>query len=141
MDTLYASLGQFYFTTHSNAPPTFIQVIGWTKGAERPEAKRRYVYVRKVPFILQHGYGGGKWEFDDDAIKQYATEITEPIHNPKAGDGNAIVIDGAHFLRYHSITVPLKQFDFAPIQIPVPSAQEKLSDEEPQVDITLSDST
>jgi len=109
MDTLYSALGKFYFIAHNNSPPTFLQVVGWTKGAERPEAKRQYVYVRKVPLVVRHGLGRGHWEFDDNIIKKYAMEITTPIH--KSVDGNAIIIGGAHFLRYQGITVPQKTFD------------------------------
>ena len=121
METLHASLGQFYFITHSNAPPTFLQVVGWTKGAERPDAKRRYVYVRKVPLHIQNGLGGGHWQFDETIIKKYAGDITKPLHKSTRAlvDGNAIIIDGAHFLRYQSITVPLRSFDFAPVAIPM----------------------
>nr|QBK87313.1 MAG: hypothetical protein LCMAC201_02230 [Marseillevirus LCMAC201] len=115
METLHTSLGQFYFTTHSNSPPTFLQVVGWTKGAERPDAKRRYVYVRKVPLQICGGLNGsGRWEFDEDLIKRYATDITKSVHKSTDTlvDGNAIIIDGAHFLRYQSITIPLRRFDF-----------------------------
>nr|QBK87746.1 MAG: hypothetical protein LCMAC202_00820 [Marseillevirus LCMAC202] len=122
METLRASLGQFYFTTHSNAPPTFLQVVGWTKGAERHNAKRRYVYVRKVPLHIQNSIGGsGYWQFDEDVIKRYAADIIKPVHKSTQTlvDGNAIIIDGAHFLRYQSITVPLRYFDYAPVIIPL----------------------
>lgn len=119
METLYSALGQFYFTTHSNSPPTFLQVVGWTKRAEQPDSKRRYVYVRKVPMNIIHSYGGGKWDFDQELITQFAAQITNPVHKPDPVlvTGNAIIIEGAHFLRYQSITIPLKKFSFAAIRI------------------------
>ncbi len=118
METLQSALGQFYFQTHASCPPTFLQVVGWTKGAERPEAKRRYVYVRKVPLNVSHSFGGGEWQFDSEVIKKYATEITKPIHKSKdlKVNGNAIVIPGAHFLRYQGQTVPQYKFDFIPMR-------------------------
>ncbi len=125
MDTLQSALGQFYFQTHASCPPTFLQVVGWTKGAERPEAKRHYVYVRKVPLKIIHSFGGGEWQFDEEVIKKYATEITKPIHKSTGSlvSGNAIVILGAHFLRYQSQTVPHRKFDFAPVMITFPQEQ------------------
>ena len=112
MDTLYSALGQFYFTIHSNSPPTFLQVVGWTKGAESPDAKRRYVYVRKVPLNVNHQLNRGSWTFNNEIIQQYATEIKTPVHkNTPLVDGNAIIIDGGHFLRYQSTTVPQQVFD------------------------------
>ena len=115
METLYAALGQFYFAEHLNSPPTFVQVVGWTKGAQGDNCKRRYVYIRNVPIVVIHGYGGGRWEFDADIIKSYATEIKKPVHQPTLSlvSGNAIIIDGAHYLRYQSITLSLKIFDYA----------------------------
>jgi hypothetical protein len=133
MNTLYATLGQFYFTTHTNTPPTFLQVIGWTKGAEQPTAKRLYVYVRKVPLVVSHGRCGGCWEFDNNIIEKYASEITTPVRkNTPQVDGNAIVIEGAHFIRYQSITVPQKTFEFAPISIPKP---DPIPEPDPELDI------
>ncbi len=133
MDTLHAALGQFYFTTHTNAPPTFLQVIGWTKGAEQPNTKRHYVYVRKVPLVVRHGLCGGRWEFDNNIIEKYASEITTPVRkNTPQVDGNAIVIEGAHFIRYQSITVQQKTFEFAPVSIPEP---DPIPDPDPELDI------
>jgi hypothetical protein len=112
METLQDSLGQFYLSEHSNSPPTFVQVVGWTPAAERPEAKRRHVYVRHVPLKITTKFGGGgKWEYDNDAINRYRDEIKEPIAKPseKGVDGNAIMIDGAHFLRYQSRTLSIRK--------------------------------
>ena len=127
MDTLYAALGQFYFTTHFNSPPTFLQVIGWTKGAEHPDTKRHYVYVRKVPLIHEHSCGRGTWEFDTDLIKRYAATIKTPIHKNVdcIVDGNAIVIDGANFIRFQSITVPQKLFEYARVTVHQPEPVKK----------------
>lgn len=110
METLQASLGQFYFQAHNNTPPTFLQVTGWTKGAEREETKRLYVYVRKVPLRVHNYMGNGEWLFDEEIIQKYATEITSPIHDNKNKlvDGNAIIIPGGDFLRYQGVTVPKK---------------------------------
>lgn len=104
METLQTALGKFYFASHINKPPTFLQVVGWTAGAERPDAKRRYVYVRKVPLHINHAHTGGSWEIDYDIIKEFATQVKSP--NEIKHDGNAIIIDGAHFLRHQSETIP-----------------------------------
>lgn len=132
MDTLYSALGQFYFATHYNTPPTFLQVVGWTKGAENSDAKRQYVYVRKVPLRIKQNVNGGQWEFDENVIKNYAVEIKTPIRKHSGiVAGNAIVIEGAHFIRYQGMTVPIQKFDYAPVSvcIPVKNVETELLDE------------
>jgi 5-formaminoimidazole-4-carboxamide-1-beta-D-ribofuranosyl 5'-monophosphate synthetase len=112
MEILQTSLGKFYFLAHDNAPPTFLQVIGWTRGAERENVHKLYVYVRKVPLKIYNYMGNGNWEYDYNIIKEFKNEIVSPIHNSnnKLVDGNAIIIPNGNILRYQSLTIPLKNF-------------------------------
>lgn len=112
MDILKSSLGQFYFAERTNRPPILVQVVGWTKGAESPVAKRRYVYVRKVPLNINHQITArGEWEFDYNLVEKYASEIKEPLKtNSRIVDGNAIIID-SNFLRFQGETLTLKSFN------------------------------
>ena len=108
MENLTRAFRQFYFTEHNNNPPTFLQVIGWTYKAEVESTIRRYVYVRKVPLIIDNGLSGGSWSFDYNIIENYKTDIPEPLKTNVPGlvTGNAILIDGADFIRYGGVTVP-----------------------------------
>jgi len=108
-DMLFESLGKFYFEAHLHCPPTFLQVVGWTKGAEKENAKRLHVYVRKVPMLIKNSPTGGFWNIDYDIVKQYKSEIITPIYNNKSPlvSGTAIIIPDGKFLRYSGITVPI----------------------------------
>lgn len=109
MDLLNSVLGKFYFLEHNRLSPTFVQIVGWTKKAEE-DVKRRYVYVRKVPLIIERGNNGGQWSFDHSIIKKYKMEIIEPVHNRcDVVDANAILIDEV-FLRYNGITLQQRVF-------------------------------
>lgn len=103
MDTLHNSLGKFYFAEHSNSPPTFLQIIGWTKKAEAPSTQRMYVYVRRVPLNVQHSHCNGRWNFNRQIIDDYSAEIKTPLY--KSVD-SAIIIPGGDHIRYRGITVP-----------------------------------
>lgn len=107
-EILYDSLGKFYFEAHPHCPPTFLQVVGWTINATNESKKRVYVYVRKVPLLINNSPNGGYWHFDHDVIKKYQEEIQKPVHSCKSSivSGNAILIPGGKFLRYSGITVP-----------------------------------
>ena len=108
MNDLQKALGQFYFCEHTNNPPTFLQVVGWTPKAESENTLRRYVYVRKVPLKIIPGMNGGQWEFDQNAIEA-CKKLSEPVKKNVPGlvSGNAILIDGAGFIRYSGMTIPL----------------------------------
>ena len=132
VDSLQDILGKFYFQSHTHCPPTFLQVVGWTVGAEREDAKRRYVYVRKVPLRVNNSPSGGKWDYDYDVIREYNEEITEPVYNSNSPlvNGNAILIPGGEFLRYQSITVPeFKQDIPRPRQIILPNSNGTTSEQ------------
>lgn len=115
-EMLHNALGKFYFEAHPHCPPTFLQIVGWTKGAEKLGKKRVYVYVRKVPLLINNSPNGGYWHFDYDVIKRFQQEITNPIHSCKSPlvNGNAIIIPGGKFLRYSGVTVP--QLDLTSIK-------------------------
>jgi len=87
-----SQLGKFYIAVHDKAPPTFIQIIGWTKNSEKPDCKRTYFYVRKVPFNLEHTYLGGQWSFDQKIIDEYSREIKTPI-TKSCGSGTGILLN------------------------------------------------
>lgn len=108
-NTLYDFLGKFYFYKHINAPPSFLQIVGWTKGAENPNIKRVNVYVRKVPLIISNGLNGGSWEFDKNIINEYSKNITNPIFTNKKGlvDGNAIFLNNGMEIKYKGNIIPL----------------------------------
>ena len=109
MEMLNKALGNFYFEAHNHCPPTFLQIVGWTRGAEKKDTKRLYVYVRKVPLLIKNSPTGGFWYIDHDLVNNYYKEITVPIHSSKSPlvSGNAIIIPGGKFLRYSGVTVPI----------------------------------
>jgi len=100
-------LGEFYFKSFSNAPPILLQLIGWTKKAELPETKCRYVYVRRVPMTESHSYEFGTWEIDPQILRNYSAEITSPVYktDPRI-TGAAILVSNGEFLRFQRETVP-----------------------------------
>lgn len=53
-----------------------MQVIGWTKNSAKPDAKRRFVFVRRVKFISNNHMHGGDGQIDVTDIQN----ITEPQH-------------------------------------------------------------
>ena len=110
-EMLYNSLGKFYFEAHLHCPPTFLQIVGWNKGEEKVGTKRLYVYVRKVPLLINNSPTGGYWKIDPQVVREYYKEITKPVNNSKSSlvTGNAIIIPGGKFLRYSGHTVP--QYD------------------------------
>jgi len=107
---LEKSLGKFYFSNHNNRPPTFLQIVGWTKGACDPNKKRVHVYVRKVPLQVVNGLNIGEWSFDKNIIREYSDEIVQPVHKNVNGlvDFNAIISPLGDFIRFEKMTIPLR---------------------------------
>lgn len=106
-------MGKFYFKEHTNCPPTFLQIVGWTKSAKDNKTKRIYVYVRKVPLIVNHRSNGGNWEFDHDIIKKYCEEITEPIlsHKKDWDTLTAIFNPTTNEVKYRGNSIQSRNFD------------------------------
>jgi hypothetical protein len=108
MSDLNQLLGKLYFSEHNNRPPTFLQIVGWTPNASKPDCKRQYVYVRTVPLKVNPTLSGGSWEFDNEIITQYQNEIQnqQPCQQSTTQISTAILIDSGTFLRYQSLTIP-----------------------------------
>src|SRR5689334_13803313 len=107
--TLNRVFKNFYMGIHDSQPPTFVQIIGWTKNANTPDAKRVHVYVRKVPLSIEKQLFSGTWDIDKDIIESYKTDLCEPILNRSSTliDGTAILISGDEFIRYNGKTLQL----------------------------------
>jgi hypothetical protein len=67
----------FVSTTSSYSPPSVVQVIGWTKNAEKGSAVRQPIIVQGVGMNNVHGPGGGQGTIDQAnvVVPQY------PIHH------------------------------------------------------------
>ena len=66
---LYDILGVvFAHTAHSYSPPSVLQVIGWTKNAEKPHAVRRTIICRRVQTTNVDYPGGGQGHIDQNTI-------------------------------------------------------------------------
>jgi hypothetical protein len=75
--SLSSVLGKVFTRAGSYSSPNVVQVMGWTKGSERPDAKRRYAFVRKVKFLCTHGPSGGNGKIcQTDILK-----VTTPIYS------------------------------------------------------------
>lgn len=112
---LNTHLGAFYFLTHLHSPPSFLQIIGWTRTTEMlarsgacARDKKVHVYIRKVPLRISNSPSGGYWKFDEKVIDEYSSEIKEPTMKPKDpyADTAIISLDGL-FLRYSGYNIPL----------------------------------
>lgn len=74
---IFSILGRVFIKTHCYREPDVFQVVGWTKHSERPDAKRRTVFVRPVNFNANHHAYGGDGQIDVTDV----LDITTPIYN------------------------------------------------------------
>lgn len=73
---LMSILGKVFTISHSYRSPDVVQVIGWTKNSAKPDAKRRYIFVRRVKFNSNDHQHGGDGRIDETDI----LALTEPTY-------------------------------------------------------------
>lgn len=73
---LMSVLGKVFTCSHCYRSPDVVQVIGWTKNSAKPDAKRRFVFVRRVKFNSNDHMHGGDGRIDQTDV----LNITEPTH-------------------------------------------------------------
>jgi hypothetical protein len=102
-------LGKFYFKKYNNKPPTFIQIIGWTPNAENDTCIRKYVYIRKIPYIINTQTK--MWTINYNIINNYKN-LQKPVRKiPRSTQyGLAILIKNGNYLRFQSETIPILKF-------------------------------
>ena len=85
-------LGKVFVKSHSYREPDVYQVVGWTKNSTKPDAKLRFVFVRRVNFLSNHHMHGGDGRIDITDIQN----ITEPQHqgNERLTLKKYITVDG-----------------------------------------------
>ncbi len=74
---LMSLLGKVFTMSHSYRSPDVVQVIGWTKNSAKPDAKRRFIFVRSVNFISNNHMHGGDGKIDQNDI----LNISEPEYS------------------------------------------------------------
>ena len=65
---LNSILGNVYTISHSYRQPDVVQVVGWTKNSAKPDAKIRFIYVRRVKFISNDHMHGGDGVIDKNDV-------------------------------------------------------------------------
>ena len=76
-DDLNSILGSVYTRSNSYSRPDVYQVIGWTKNSAKPDAKRRFIFVRRVKFISNDHMHGGDGVIDKNDV----LVMTKPEHS------------------------------------------------------------
>ena len=106
--SIIASLGNVYFKSNDCAPPTLLQIIGWTPNALNPETMRKNVYVRKLSALDARASigGGGAWTLDSAHIARIQAEQLTPITRSTATSYIAMFID-KNFIRFGQETIAL----------------------------------
>ena len=74
---LLSVLGRVFVNHWSSySPPKVVQVIGWTKNSEKPDAKRMTVFVRNVKCDNHHNQFGGH----GNIVASDVLDIREPVY-------------------------------------------------------------
>ena len=71
---LRSILGKLFECRFSYTTPTIVQVIGWTKTAEKPTSKVRYVYVKEIDLISNFHVYGGSSKINTNSIQNINSE-------------------------------------------------------------------